>query len=185
MVCGYVTRGCARCILPSTSARGFRWLAWALFCLLTVSACQSQPAASETPYNPSVQYTMSVPVATSTPSVLSVMATWRNNQYLDRTHLKAGLSCTSCHLPVPPKDRPGNKVCLGCHGGTYEAVAKLTDYLTTNPHVGCRGPGPVKMPCIDCHHVHQPFEYYCKICHRNFIDPERFTQTKSIVASNK
>lgn len=43
-----------------------------------------------------------------------------------------------------------DEVCLSCHGGTYEAVAGLTDaYGDSNPHAGAHGNGT--MSCDTCH----------------------------------
>ena len=43
-----------------------------------------------------------------------------------------------------------DEVCLSCHGGTYEAIAQLTDhYGDSNPHGGTHGVGG--MTCGQCH----------------------------------
>lgn len=43
-----------------------------------------------------------------------------------------------------------DEVCLSCHGGTYEALAELTDDLgDSNPHAGTHGSGGIS--CNLCH----------------------------------
>ncbi len=59
-------------------------------------------------------------------------------------------------------------ICLSCHGGTYEAVAELTDaYGDSNPHAGAHGNGT--MSCGTCHEngSEKPTDEnnYCLNCH--------------------
>lgn len=61
-----------------------------------------------------------------------------------------------------------DEVCLSCHGGTYEAVAELTDeYGDSNPHAGAHGNGT--MSCGSCHTdgKSKPTDEnnYCLNCH--------------------
>ena len=61
-----------------------------------------------------------------------------------------------------------DEVCLNCHGGTYEAIAGLTDaYGDSNPHAGAHGNGT--MACNTCHvdGKTKPTDEsnYCLTCH--------------------
>ena len=85
--------------------------------------------------------------------------------------------------PSPSDPYVSNEVCLSCHGGTYEALAQITDSLgDSNPHAGTHGnsglsclpfDGAVRscsrgqlvhyMPCLasrgrDVHSVYGPVE---------------------------
>lgn len=68
----------------------------------------------------------------------------------------------------PTDPYASDEVCLSCHGGTYEAVAQLTDaYGDSNPHAGAHGNGT--MSCGTCHTdgSSKPLDEnnYCLNCH--------------------
>jgi Cytochrome c3 len=142
--------------------QGIGWFMWIVVALsiLILSACQPAPTPTE---QPTVLPTPLPPEATDTPAVTveQVEATWKSSPYLDHVHLQNGLTCQSCHNPFPPTGAPDMSVCLSCHGGSYAAVAKLTENLSPNPHASHLG----EVPCTTCHGVHKPFVYYCSTCH--------------------
>jgi fumarate reductase flavoprotein subunit len=85
------------------------------------------------------------------------------NGFLIDKHLAAKLECASCHTEKPPSRHPETKViCLGCHGPTYNDLAKQTIQKIPNPHASHRG----ELACGNCHHVHKASELLCDNCHR-------------------
>ena len=87
--------------------------------------------------------------------------------YLIDKHLAAGVTCETCHAagvnsssPQPPT----TTTCLGCHGGTYAALATQTAKDDPNPHGSHQG----DVPCAMCHHVHMASESMCDQCHTEF-----------------
>lgn len=58
-----------------------------------------------------------------------------------------------------------NQVCLDCHGGTWEELAKLTDDLGDyNPHDSLHG---TIENCNECHKGHSEQVDLCSECHDN------------------
>ena len=73
------------------------------------------------------------------------------------THKSAGVSCTDCHLELPPAGGIPGETCLGCH----EDYEDLTAGMYLDPHNA-----HVSYPdCGSCHHIHQPSENQCLKCH--------------------
>lgn len=97
-----------------------------------------------------------LPVAAQTPS-----APGSGHGYLIDKHLAAKLACSACHAESPPHVAPPMARCLGCHGGTYEALAQATASHDPNPHASHQGP----LPCASCHHVHSASQNFCNTCH--------------------
>lgn len=85
---------------------------------------------------------------------------------LDR-HQAAGLKCAGCHKERPPKTKPPNTSCLGCHGDQAKLAAR-TAAVTPNPHAPPHLPQGEAQLCDDCHHVHKPSEVACADCHHGF-----------------
>ena len=89
--------------------------------------------------------------------------------FLIDKHLKAKVSCKSCHAANPPgKQTNWITTCLGCHEGSYNKLAEKTVKVYPNPHVFHDYPfasseGP--LACELCHHVHKASEVYCYKCH--------------------
>jgi hypothetical protein len=83
-------------------------------------------------------------------------------------HMKAGVSCSSCHgAGVPP---PGNEVandrCLACHGPMDKLVekSKPVEHADRNPHRSHLG----EIACSACHKGHEASTVYCLDCHPRF-----------------
>ena len=132
-----------------------------LVLLVSVAACSSpKPPATPTP--------TPAPLPTFTPrpvkTVDQVNAALPTSKFLDAKHVAKGVQCVACHGTMPPKGAPGTAVCLSCHGGSYGALGEVTAKVNPNPHRSHNG----ELPCIECHHAHAPFEYYCGSCHDEF-----------------
>lgn len=108
------------------------------------------------------------PLPTEKPhkTIEKIENTWEANGYLDRTHLTLGMNCKTCHNQEwPPHGPPNEKVCLDCHGGSYEAIAAQTD-RDLNPHeVNIHNPDLDQVACSKCHLIHEPFVDPCSDCH--------------------
>ncbi|MDW7673320.1 MAG: cytochrome c3 family protein [Bacillota bacterium] len=145
--------------------------------LLALAGCgggstEEPPSQNQTSSQDNNQQQQEVPVETQIPdanaggkTVADVMASIEESNYLDATHLNNGLDCSTCHseLPVdkaPPT--PPQETCLSCHYGSYEELAKTTEYLKElNPHNSHDG----QLDCDWCHYAHEPFNNYCGECH--------------------
>lgn len=90
--------------------------------------------------------------------VLAVDSAEGKNFLADR-HVKAGLTCESCHGKEAPGDVPMDK-CLSCHG-SYQELAKQTAGKQRNPH-DSHYPD---LECTTCHHGHRESEDFCATCH--------------------
>ena len=100
-------------------------------------------------------------------TVSEIMGLVENSEFIDKSHLDAGLECKSCHGPLPEKGQtpepPSTEKCLSCHEGSYNELAKLTEegWEERNPHKSHQG----ELACSDCHKVHDSFEFICNTCH--------------------
>jgi fumarate reductase flavoprotein subunit len=139
--------------------------------LVALTACQS--GALPTPTKEASAYATPTLPPTPTPkptkTVEEVMNNWQSWPYLGSRHLSKGLQCQSCHTVLPPQGAPDSTVCLRCHGGSYTALADITKAANPNPHQSHLG----NLACTECHHSHQPFEFYCSLCHPN-MKTDRF-----------
>ncbi len=149
------------------------------FILFGLIACSSAKASQIQPnmiileaeaYTPTPRPT-SLPYPTATPGKTADEITrgLSTSRFLDSTHSRQGVECTACHTGGSMQQAPAKEVCLGCHGGSYMALADKTSKLTTNPHRSHIG----QIPCTYCHNVHAPFDYYCTHCHSKFTS-DRF-----------
>src|SRR5665213_2400653 len=83
--------------------------------------------------------------------------------FLIDKHSAANVKCASCHTTSRARP-PTTATCLGCHGGSYDALAVRTATHEPNPHQSHQG----EVPCAACHHVHKASENSCVQCHANF-----------------
>jgi len=81
--------------------------------------------------------------------------------FLIDKHSEKGVNCAACHAAAPPPAAPAMTVCLGCHGGSYQAIAAKTTSVEPNPHASHQG----DIPCASCHHIHKASESFCDQCH--------------------
>lgn len=97
-------------------------------------------------------------------------------------HAQLGQSCESCHTgdmsadvaafvdangepPLSSAYYMDNQVCLDCHGGTWEELAKSTaDLGEYNPHDSLHG---TIENCNECHKGHSSQVDLCGECHDN------------------
>lgn len=154
--------------------------------VLVISACQPQPVATPLPPLPTVDPATIKPTATAAPKVEAtkpaapatkpgaiktvedITKSAPTSPFMDGKHVTKGVPCTACHTTMPPKGAPEPKVCLGCHKGTYTALAELTAKVNPNPHTSHEG----DTPCTDCHKSHDPFVYGCGKagCHTEYTN---------------
>lgn len=86
-------------------------------------------------------------------------------------HKDKGVACASCHEKAAGYTRPGDTVCIGCHG-SYADLAKKTARLhdvktgTDNPHKSHIG----EARCTLCHKNHAASTLYCNQCHSPKFD---------------
>jgi uncharacterized paraquat-inducible protein A len=85
----------------------------------------------------------------------------KKSLFLSDRHKKAGVDCSGCHGTDAQQKAPQMGVCLGCHGGSYEAIAKALEKTEPNPHDSHEG----ALDCHACHHGHKASENYCSRCH--------------------
>jgi hypothetical protein len=76
-------------------------------------------------------------------------------------HQAKGLSCAACHKESPPKSAVPDQVCVACHGGVPEIIARGNNYAP-NPHIS---PHSADLRCATCHHAHKSSEVSCLACH--------------------
>jgi hypothetical protein len=133
--------------------------------LVLLIACSPAPTPTEIPASaPTLGATPTIKVyaaATPTPVTIDAIAqiTKDNPSFLASQHLARGLQCQTCHSADPMAQDEETKICLSCHGGSYDAVAALTPG-TMNPHRSHRG----QLPCAFCHFGHKPFVSQCSQC---------------------
>ena len=100
-------------------------------------------------------------------TVAEISSLVSESPYIDKSHVDSGLTCESCHGPLPEADQtpepPETEKCLSCHGGDYKSLGKVTQekWGDRNPHKSHQG----ELDCSSCHKVHDSFEFYCSICH--------------------
>ncbi len=102
-----------------------------------------------------------------------------------KVHADANLGCLDCHaaeletqikeaqaqlsgtygdLSLTSRYYVANDTCLNCHGGSYDNLAKSTNYLGDyNPHQSPHG----QMNCNECHKGHAAQVDLCGECHVN------------------
>lgn len=84
------------------------------------------------------------------------------DSYLADRHVQRGLKCAQCHTEKVPSKAPKMDMCLKCHGGSYEELAKATASKNPNPHYTHIG----DKECAVCHKGHKAFEFICNDCHQ-------------------
>ena len=80
--------------------------------------------------------------------------------FLIDKHAGKGIACGKCHTQNT-NTPPTTKMCLACHGGTYEKLAAITANDKPNPHGSHRG----EVNCAECHHIHKASVTLCNQCH--------------------
>jgi DmsE family decaheme c-type cytochrome len=99
--------------------------------------------------------------------------------YEASTHVKAHVSCVSCHDPHLQKNKanlllPSNELCLSCH------ETKRADFKRLSHHPIDTGDERTGMLCVDCHSPHgsansamltKPAEEICASCHVDKAGP--------------
>ncbi|MCK9392410.1 MAG: cytochrome c3 family protein [Syntrophales bacterium] len=82
-------------------------------------------------------------------------------------HVKAGLTCQSCHKESPPKDVVPGMQCMTCHGDLKKLLEKSSKAIP-NPHASPHIAPGEQPKCEECHHIHKPSEVSCSSCHQDF-----------------
>lgn len=82
-------------------------------------------------------------------------------------HLKAGLTCQSCHKETPPQAAVTGDQCMTCHGDLAKLIQK-SSAAVPNPHASPHISPGEQPKCEDCHHIHKPSEVSCLNCHQDF-----------------
>lgn len=139
--------------------------------LLALTSACATPTPKPTPTLTLLERLDAMPTSTPSPvrSVAQVNSSWPTSKFMDNKHLSKGIQCTSCHNSMPPQGPPKSEVCLGCHGGSYSALAEKTVKVNPNPHKSHLG----EIACTECHRSHDAFRYYCKECHSEYSN-DRF-----------
>ena len=152
-------------MIVSSIARAWIVFACSVFLIIFTAACAS-PTPKPTPTLSLLERLEKLPTATPRipKTIDQVMQGWQTSRYLDNKHLSKGLTCTSCHTPLPPPNPPTAATCLTCHKGSYTALAEATQRISPNPHKSHLG----EAACSDCHRGHQPFVLACRTCHDEY-----------------
>jgi len=98
-------------------------------------------------------------------SVFLAGAAWAGDGGVAESHMRKGLSCTSCHGEVKQYAPVQKAQCVACHD-TKTLAAKTAKVAPTNPHEN-RHYG-TEADCNLCHRAHQPSVNFCADCHARF-----------------
>lgn len=97
----------------------------------------------------------------------AVLSAWSSGaveaaEFLADRHGARGVACASCH-PEKPTPTVDMSLCLGCHGGSYAALAEKTADTESgiNPHDTHLG----EAQCTSCHRGHKLPVLSCDNCH--------------------
>lgn len=130
--------------------------------VMMTAACAGAPPPTATATAVPAEPT---PEPTPTHSAETILATWREEETLSRTHLlsRHKLNCEACHADADaPSDTPSDALCLDCHEGSLEKLVANTNSEGEEIH-------PLShlqtTSCIFCHTGHEPYQDPCQICH--------------------
>ncbi len=141
------------------------WTCTGALLVVLATACGT-PAPTPTPTLTVAQQLTQNPTPTPAPtrSVEQITLALASSKFLDSRHAAKGVQCQACHPEMQSPQAPKKETCLNCHGGSYEALGDKTASSKPNPHRSHNG----ELECTECHHVHEPFELYCRQCHKEF-----------------